>query len=436
MFMMRVRSKSIKNMYQKNRVVITGIGLVSPVGNNVADNWQSIINGKSGIVSLDDFDLNLYRSNVAGIVSGEKEGLDKVFPKQKQRKTSRFIQLAVLASFEAMKDAGLGRETPIDRERFGTYVGVGVGGLGVISEGASLLQKSGPKHLSPFLIPKAIISEVPAWVSMEWNLQGPMLGVCNACASGADSIGLAFRAIQFGSADYMLVGGTESSITPLALATFGNMRVLSSWRGDPAEASRPFAKDRCGFVIAEGAGILILERKDLAEKRGANIYAEIVGYGAVSDSYHITAMHPEGRGAVLAIRQALKEGGISPEQVGYVNAHGTATPMNDPIEVHVLKKVFGPAVDPTNPKRVFVSSTKSMTGHLLGAAGAVEVAFSALALKNQIVPPTINLHHNDEICNLDFVPNQPREKKIEYAISNSFGFGGGNAVIALSKYRS
>ncbi|HBS48120.1 TPA: hypothetical protein DEO28_03485 [Candidatus Dependentiae bacterium] len=423
-------------MAEKNRVVITGIGLVTPTGNDTKQTWQSILNGKSGISQLDDsIDAGLMRSHFAGSVKGEQEILDLVFPKVKQRKTGRFIHLAAMAAHEAAKDAKINGEFPAERSRIGSYVGVGIGGLDIIGKAAITLKEKGVKSLSPILLPQALINEAPSWVGMELNLQGPMVGVCNACASGADAVGLAFRSIKDGYADYMFAGGCESSITPLAFASFGNMRVLSNWQGEASAASRPFSQDRCGFVLAEGAGILVLERLDLALARNAKIYAEIVSYGSAADSYHVTAMHPEGRGAESAIRKALNEANIEADKIGYVNAHGTGTLMNDSIEVLVLKNIFGDRAKKSNENHVLVSSTKSMTGHMLGATGAVEAAFCALALNDQKVPPTINISQTEESFDLDFVQDVSRDLNFEYALSNSFGFGGGNAALIFKKFK-
>jgi len=322
---------------------------------------------------------------------------------------------------------------PEQRDRFGAYVGVGVGGLSSIVEGGLQLQTQGMRRISPFLLPRVICNQAAGWLSMQWQLQGPITAIVNACSSGADAFGLAFRAIRDGYADYMLTGGTESCITPISIAGFGNMRALTQWSGDPAHASRPFERNRTGCVLAEGAGIVVLERKDLAEKRGASIYAEVVGYGATSDAYHITAMHPEARGSVQAIEQALHDAQIDRSVINYINAHGTATQMNDALETVAIKKVFGDYVDMHNKNRCIISSTKSMTGHMLGAAGGVEVALSALALKHQIVPPTINLDESDPVCDLDYVPHEARDASLEYAMSNSFGFGGANSVIVLKR---
>lgn len=417
------------------RVVITGVGLATPVGLNRPQSWDNILNGRSGISRYhSDYDLGK-PAPVAGQVkappSFEMEGgISHILSPGELRKTSRFIQLALLAGNEALVDAGLNSESPKQRDRFGSYVGVGIGSLEDIRQASLAFESRGYRAISPFLLPQVISNEAPGWLSMKFALQGPTMAVVNACSSGNDAIGQAFRAVQDGHADYMLAGGTESCLSPMSLVGFGNMRALSSWQGDPSAASRPFDKDRSGFVMAEGAGFLVLEREDLARKRGANIYAEIIGYGAQSDAYHITAIHPEGRGAVLAIEAALKQGKVNKEDVGYVNAHGTATPMNDPAETQILKTVFGPHAK----ENMAISSTKSMTGHMLGAAGGAEVAFTALALKNEILPPTINLDQPDERCDLDYIPHHARERRVTCALSNSFGFGGANSVILLKRY--
>lgn len=421
-------------MSNKNRVAITGIGLVTPLGNTVQENWNNLINGKSGLSFSDNPLLRDYPYRVFGHVKNEQSLLDQVFNPNKQRKTDRFIHLAILAGYQAMLDSGLSKTFPEQRERFGTIIGVGIGGLETIAQGVLTVQNEGLKKVSPFLIPKAIINQAAAHLSMEHDLQGPTSSVVNACSSSGDSIGFSFRMIRDGYADYMLTGGTESCITPLAISAFGNMRALSAWSGqDAAGACRPFDRARTGFVMSEGAGIMVLERMDLAQKRGAKIYAEIVGYGSTCDAFHITAMHPEGRGAIKAIEIALQDAQVDKEKIGYINAHGTSTKMNDSIETLVLKKVFGSHIDPLNPKRAMISSTKSMTGHMLGAAGGAEVSFTALALKNQILPPTINLQNPDPECDLDYVPNQSRSANFDYAISNSFGFGGGNSIVVLKK---
>lgn len=417
----------------KHQVVITGIGLITPQGNTTQECWQALLAGTSGIKAQDRYAMPGYHPYPAGFVRNEQEALDKILDGKDQKKTDRFTHLALIAGHEALHDAGLSATQPANRTRFGTYLGVGIGGLGAISDVVLTLEKDGPKRISPFSIPKVINNLAPAWLSMQLDLQGPVLALTNACASSGDSLGLAFRAIRDGYADYMIAGGTESCVVPASLAGFGNMRALASWSGDPAAASRPFDAQRTGFVMAEGAAVLILEREDFARARGAKIYAQIVGYGASADAYHITSPHPEGRGACSAITQALDDAHITPEKVGYINAHGTATVMGDRIETQVIKTVFGDHALPTTPGHLLVSSTKSMTGHMLGAAGAAEIAFTALALQSQKFPPTINLQTPDPLCDLDYIPGVARSAPVEYALSNAFGFGGGNSVVVLKK---
>ncbi len=418
----------------KHRVVISGMGLITPLGNDVQTTWLRAVAGESGIALADDrVGLSSeYPYRMVGQVRNEKPSIDAVISEKNQTKTDRFIQLAMVAGCEAMTTAGLSTECPDDRERFGCYVGVGLGGLGSLTSAVKMLDQ-GYKKVSPFMIPKSISNEAASWLAMTWNLQGPSVAVSSACASSADAIGMAFRLIRDGYCDHMLVGGAECCVVPVGIVAFGNMRALSAWTGDPAQASRPFDRQRTGFVIAEGAAMLVLERYDLAQARGAHIYAEVVGYGATSDAHHITAMHPEGRGAIASIKAALHDADITPDKVGYINAHGTGTLMNDVIETQVIKKVFGDLVDPSRSGHTVISSTKSMTGHMLGAAGAAEVALTACALQHGIVPPTINLTDPDPACDLDYVPLHARSCSLDYALSNSFGFGGGNVVIALKR---
>jgi len=427
-------------MLNKNRVAITGIGLINPLGNNTQTCWRNLIAGKSGISFYEHPDLKDYPYKVFGLVKNEKEILDKFFPANLQRKTDRFIHLAMIAGHEAMIDAGFfsfNKSQNIDifeNEHFGTCVGVGIGGLHAIQEAAVNFENGGARKVSPFLVPKAIINQAAAHLSMKFNLQGPMISVVNACSSSGDSVGFAFRMIRDGYTDYMLTGGTESCITPLTISAFGNMRALCKYQGDdPTKACRPFDKDRSGFVMSEGAGILVLEKMDFAKKRGAKIYAEIVGYGSTSDAYHITAMHPEGRGAQRAIEIALKDADVDKNQINYINAHGTSTIMNDKIETSVIKRVFGNHANIANKSHLVVSGTKSMTGHMLGAAGGTEISFVALTLKNQILPSTINLENPDKGFDLDYVANCSKKGNVHFAISNSFGFGGGNSVVVLKK---
>jgi 3-oxoacyl-[acyl-carrier-protein] synthase II len=414
----------------RHNVVVTGVGLVTPVGVAVDECWDALVNGRSGITAIDLGQEFGNTALVAGCVGDIGPCIDKILSPQEQRKTERFIQLALIAAQQALHDAGLSSTFPERRDRFGAYVGVGIGGLQEIVSASIGLHEKGYRSISPLTLPRSISNEAPGWLSIKFDLQGPTMAVVNACSSGNDAIGQAFRAIQDGHVDYMLTGGTESCITPLAIAGFGNMRALSCWKGDPKKASRPFDKDRSGFVLAEGAGFLLLEREDYARARGVDIYAQLVGYGSNSDAFHITAIHPEGRGAVHAIQNVLNQAKINPEDVEYVNAHGTSTPMNDPAETKILKTVFGEHAK----KNLLVSSTKSMTGHMLGAAGGAEAAFSVLAIKHNVLPPTINIDTADPECDLDYIPWIAREKKVEYILSNSFGFGGANSVILLKRY--
>jgi 3-oxoacyl-[acyl-carrier-protein] synthase II len=417
----------------KQRVVVTGIGLITPLGNDVTTNWRNLIAGVSGISLLDEQVLPSgcpYR--IAGVVRNEKSAIDAVLSEKNQAKTDRFIQLAMVAGHEAMTSAGLNAERPVVRDRFGCYLGVGMGGLASLSAAVVALE-GGYKKVSPFVIPKSIANEAASWLSMTWDLQGPSAVVAAACASSGDALGLAFRLIRDGYCDYMLAGGAEASVVPVGIVAFGNMRALSSWAGDPAAASRPFDRQRSGFVIAEGAAMLVLERYDLACARGATMYAELVGYGAAADAYHITAMHPEGRGARAAVVAALHDANITPADVGYINAHGTGTQMNDVIETRVIKQVFGDHANPACDGHVAVSSTKSMTGHMLGATGAAEFAYTVLALHHGVLPPTINLTEPDPVCDLDYIPGCARAQVVTYALSNSFGFGGENAVLVAKR---
>lgn len=415
----------------KHRVVITGIGLVTPLGCTTQDSWQNLLAGTSGITRATNDELSSYRYNALGRVSGEGSFLESILDKKLQAKTDRFIHLSLIAGKQAL-DASNALKSYAP-ERIGVCMGVGIGGLETVSESGAMLQQRGVRGISPFLVPRTISNMAANWLSMKYNLQGPSFAITSACSSGADAIGHAFRMIRDGYVDAMLAGGAESCLVPTAVIAFGNMRALSAWQGDATGASRPFDKERTGFVIAEGAGVLQLERKDLAEQRGAYLYAELAGYGESSDAYHMTAMHPEARGAVSAMRKALDDAQADISEVAYVNTHGTGTPMNDMVETKALKTVFGAYADPQKDNHLLVGSTKSMTGHMIGAAGGVEVGIAALALKNKIVPPTINLETPDPACDLDYISSGAQAISKPYALSNSFGFGGGNAVVVLRK---
>lgn len=405
------------------RVAITGIGLVTPLGASTAQTWNGICRGDSGIVTLDDPALADYPVRIAGLVRGEHDRLDACLSQKEQQRTDRFIHLTALAASEALAQADLSL-TVSDKQRAGVFVGVGLGGLNSIIDAVRTIDHSGMRRLSPFIIPKLISNEAASIVSMHHDLRGPTLSISTACSSGADAIGQAMYAIRHGVSDVMVAGGAEHVISPLAIAGFGNMRALAQWQGDPTEASRPFDRDRCGFVMAEGAGMLVLEELSRAQKRGATIYAEVVGYAATNDAHHMAAIHPEGRGARAAITNALADAQCVPSDIGYINAHGTSTQMNDAIEAAAIRDIFGE----TQP---YVSSTKSMTGHMLGAAGGVEIGLSALTLHHQVAPATRNLTTSD--CDIRHVPAHGYELKAQYAMSNSFGFGGANTAVVLKQ---
>lgn len=407
------------------RVAVTGIGLVTPVGTTTTHSWQALCRGDSGITTLEDPLIASYPVRIAGRVTGEQPQIDALLSPKEQHKADRFIQLSLLAAVNAIDDAQL-LLTDEEKLRTGVYTGVSIGGLGSIVEAAELLADRGMRRISPYLIPKLITNEAAGAVSIRYGLQGPAMSMSSACSSGADAIGQAYRAITSGICDVMIAGGTESVIEPIAIAGFGNMRALAQWDGDPTQASRPFDARRCGFVIAEGAGMLVLEDMDRAVAREATIYAEMVGYAATADAYHTTALHPEGRGARNAIEQAIAQSGAQKNEIGYINAHGTSTKMNDAVESAVIASIF-------DEHRPLVSSTKSMTGHMLGAAGGVEAGITALALHHRMAPPTINLDTPDKGCALNHVRESAQSFEQEYALSNSFGFGGSNAVLMFKR---
>lgn len=413
------------------RVVITGMGIVSPVGTGVEYAWKNILNGKSGVRKIDIFDASDLASQIAGVpVQGTEPGQynpDAVLDPKEQRKMDKCIAYGVVAADEAIKDAGLDTFDG-DKERMGVSIGSGIGGLNTIYENCVELYTGGPRRISPFFIPKAIINMVAGHVSIKYGLKGPNLSVVTACASAAHSIGEAVRLIQHGDADIMVAGGAEGAVGKIGVAGFSAMKALSTRNDDPEGASRPWDKGRDGFVIAEGAGILVLEEYEHAVARGAKIYAEVAGYGLSGDAYHITAPAEGGEGGLRAMKAALKDAGLEPKDVDYINAHGTSTGLGDIGELTAVKTLF--AGTP-----VSMSSTKSMTGHLLGAAGGIETIFCVLAIRDGIVPPTINLQDpEDEVGDFDLVPNKSKERKVDVAISNSFGFGGTNASLVLKKF--
>ncbi|MCH9769314.1 MAG: beta-ketoacyl-ACP synthase II [Gammaproteobacteria bacterium] len=407
---------------QLRRVVVTGMGIVCPSGNNITDSWTAVINGESGVSLIDTMDTTNYPVKIAGTV--KNFDCSSCVTAKEQRRIAEFIKYAADASRQAIEDSGL----EIDDElslRVGTAIGAGIGGINWIGSNHEALVTKGVRKVSPFFIPGAIINMAPGFVSMKNNLRGPNISIVTACTTGAHNIGSAMRMIQCGDADVMVAGGAEMATAPLGVAGFAAMRALSVRNDEPTKASRPFDKDRDGFVLGEGAGILILEDYEHAKKRGAKIYAEILGFGMSGDAYHMTAPDPEGRGACLAMENTLKSAGLKPEDVDYMNAHGTSTYANDKTEALAIKRVFTGHTD-----KLAVSSTKSMTGHLLGAAGAVEAIFSILAINNNIVPPTINLDNPlEEGQGLDFIPHEARSREVNVAMSNSFGFGGTNASL-------
>jgi 3-oxoacyl-[acyl-carrier-protein] synthase II len=408
------------------RVAVTGLGVVSPLGADVESTWTGLVEGRSGIGPITAYDTTGHSCRIGG------EALDfdpdAWFDPKQQRKTDRFLRLALAASRMAMADSGLVVDDA-NADRVGVYVGSGVGGLGTICDAMLTLEHEGPRRVSPFTIPKLIINMAPGMISIEVGARGPNFSTVSACATGNHCIGEAFRAIRGGLADACIAGGAEAPILPLAVASFARMRALSTRNDEPAAASRPFDAGRDGFVMAEGAGLVVLEELEQARRRGAHVYAEVVGYGLNSDAYHITQPSPDGAGALRCMELTLADAGLAPADVDYVNAHGTSTPFNDRIETQALHRLFG-----DHASEVAVSSTKSMTGHLLGAAGGLEAAVSCLALERGVVPPTINQQQADPDCDLDYVPNEARQVAIDVAISNAFGFGGTNACLALRRY--
>ncbi len=409
------------------RVVVTGIGIICAVGNNVEETWPALLAGKSGVERITSFDASAFACKIAA----EVKNFDPLhfIEKKEARKMARFIHLAIAASDEALRMAKYKVENEDLAERTGVNIGSGIGGFDIIEREHYNLISGGPRKISPFFIPAAIVNLAAGQVSIRNNAKGPNEATCTACTTSAHSIGDAARVIKYGDAEVMIAGGAEAAITPMGVGGFGAMRALSTRNDDPHRASRPWDKDRDGFVIGEGAGILILEELEFAKKRGAPIIAEVVGYGMSADANHITQPAPGGEGGYRVMRNALRDAGLAPDHIGYVNAHGTSTPLGDELEATAIKRAFG-----DHAYKLLVSSTKSMTGHLLGGAGGLEAAITVLALRDQIVPPTINLDHPDEGCDLDFVAHTARKVAMEYAISNSFGFGGTNGCLVFKRW--
>ena len=408
------------------RVVVTGVGIVSPLGIGTGENWDALCAGRSGIGPITRFDASQYSARIAG----EVQNFDplRFIDKKDVKKMDVFIQLAIAASTFAMEDAKL-TIAPEVATRAGVFIASGIGGFSTIEREHKALLEGGPRRISPFFIPATIINLAAGQVSIRFGAKGPNSATCTACSASAHAIGDAFEIIKRNDADIMIAGGSESAITPMGVGGFAAMRALSTRNDDPAHACRPFDKDRDGFIMGEGSGVIVLEELEFAQRRGAAIYAELVGYGMTADAFHITAPSEDGEGAMRVMQMAIRGAGIQPEQVDYINAHGTSTPFNDKLETLAIKRVFGDYA-----YKVAISSTKSMTGHLLGAAGGVEAAISALAIRHQVIPPTINYETPDPECDLDYVANASRPLAIRYALSNSFGFGGTNGTLLLKRY--
>ncbi len=408
------------------RVVITGMGIVSPLGNDIDTFWDNLVKGQSGISMIDAFDTSRHKAKIAGVVR-DFDG-DALFGRKEARRMDRFVQFAIAAAEQAVSHAGLNIEES-DRERIGVYVGSGTGGIQSLLDQDHILLDRGPERVSPTLVPMMIANSAAAMISIRLGTWGPTLSPVTACSIGNTAIGEAMRMIAYGDADVILAGGAEAAINEVALASFGNATALSTRNDDPTAASRPFDQSRDGFVMAEGAGIVVLESLSHALARKATIYAEVIGYGASSDAYHMVATHPEGRGAHQAMKSALRNAGITPEQVDVISAHATSTGVGDRSETYAIKQLFG-----EQAYQIPVTANKSMLGHMLGAAGGAEAIALVQMLRNGIIPPTINLHQADEECDLDYVPEGARKADLQIGLSNSFGFGGHNAVVVLKKY--
>ncbi|MDR6982649.1 3-oxoacyl-[acyl-carrier-protein] synthase II [Rheinheimera pacifica] len=409
----------------KRRVVVTGLGMLTPLGNDVASSWQGLQQGKSGISLIEHFDTSAYTTKFAGLV--KNFDVEPFFSAKEAKKMDLFIQYGVAAGIQAFRDSGI-EITEHNAPRIGAAIGSGIGGLGLIEENHTKLINSGPKRLSPFFVPSTIINMIAGQLSILLGLQGPNISIVTACTTGVHNIGHAARMIVYGDADVMIAGGAEKASTPLGMGGFGAARALSTRNEAPEQASRPWDKGRDGFVLGDGAGVMVLEEYEHAKARGAKIYAELVGFGMSGDAYHMTSPPENGAGAALAMKNALKDAQVSPEQVAYINAHGTSTPAGDIAETMAIKSVFANNLD-----KLMVSSSKSMIGHLLGAAGSVESIITVLSLQDQLVTPTINLDNPDDGCDLDYVPHEARQVSMEYALCNSFGFGGTNGSILFKR---
>ena len=410
----------------KRRVVVTGIGIVSPVGLTLEQNWENICNGVSGIGEITQFDTEGYPCKIAGEVSDFDPA--NYMPMKEARKMDRFIQLGMAASLDAFADSGL-QVTEENSERIGVHLGAGIGGINTIENASYTIKERGVRRVSPFFVPSSIINMISGNLSIQLGLKGPNLSMVTACTTATHSIGDAGRIIEYGDADVMIAGGSESAIAPTSVAGFGNAKALSTREVDPKQASCPWDEARDGFVMGEGAAVLVLEEFEHAKARGAKIYAELIGFGMSGDAYHMTSPSPGGEGAARCMINAMRNSGINAEQVDYLNAHGTSTPLGDAAETNATKIALG-----DHAKNIAISSTKSMVGHLLGAAGGVEAVYTVMALNKQVAPPTINLHNPSEDCDLDYVPNTARDMKMDVAISNSFGFGGTNGTLVFKRF--
>ena len=410
---------------RQRRVVITGLGCVSPVGNTLAESWNAVVEGRSGIATITKFDATSFTTHIAGEVKGFR--IEDYIPAKEARHMDTFIHYGMAAGMQAMEDCGL-EVTSENATRIGVIVGSGIGGLPLIEATHAELVARGPRRVSPFFVPASIINMISGHLSIKYGLQGPNLAIVTACTTGLHCIGAAGRMIEYGDADVMIAGGAESTVSPLGLGGFASARALSTRNDDPATASRPWDRDRDGFVLGEGAGVMVLEEYEHAKARGAKIYAELLGFGMSADAYHMTAPLEDGEGARRCMAAALDNAGVNADQVDYVNAHGTSTPLGDLAETIAIKRALG-----DHARRVVVNSTKSMTGHLLGGAGGLEAVFTVLALKNQLSPPTINIYNQDPACDLDYCANTARSMPINIAVKNSFGFGGTNGTLVFAK---
>ncbi|SFM77599.1 beta-ketoacyl-ACP synthase II [Marinobacter pelagius] len=412
----------------KRRVVITGMGMLSPVGNDVQSSWDAIKAGRSGIGMIDRFDASGYNTRIGGAV--KDLDISQYLSTKDARKLDAFIHYGLIAAQQAVDDSGLEHYDALDRDRVGVAIGSGIGGLEFIEKSVIQMEKSGPRKVSPFFVPASVINMVSGNTAIRFGYRGPNISIVTACTTGTHNIGYAARTIAYGDADVMLAGGSEMATTRTGVAAFSAARALSTRNDEPEKASRPWDRDRDGFVLSDGSGVLVLEDLEHARNRGATIYGEVIGFGMSDDAFHITAPPESGEGAARSMQNAIRDAGLDPEAVDYINAHGTSTQVGDVAEVKAVRNVFG-----THAEKLAMSSTKSMTGHLLGAAGAVEAIFSVLALREGILPPTINLDNPDEGCDLDLVPNECRKADLQVALSNSFGFGGTNGTLIFRRYQ-